>query len=247
MPLPLSLPNGHTWSWHLCTVGRLNWKLDLVNIDSNDDDITQSGRPIQRNIHGWHFKIKPEKRCDRRRTGESHWLHQVRFGLSSSCCCCWVVHQVQAHLWSSLQPLHLQVPFHPQLKALWPRTHTEREEEKGGANGGETHIGGVKTLGRQIYRECKGEEALRRSWSRWKTGWRQWIQVTHRQEEGFLPLCLFSRKLLCMYHCTKVYWRAGCGTGENTRRPEFSGKTLVRCSLHAQDGDDEKLDFFSFS
>ena len=39
-------------------------------------------------------------------------------------------------------------------------------------------------------------------------------------------------------HCAQC---AGCVAPENTSRPEFSGKTLVRCSLDAQeDGDDDE-------
>ena len=70
--------------------------------------------------------------------------------------------------------------------------------------------------------------------------WQAAMQVSHRPEEGFLPLCLFGRKLHCVNQPTKVYWTAGCVTGENTRQPEFSGKTSVRCSLYAQDGDDDE-------
>ena len=60
---------------------------------------------------------------------------------------------------------------------------------------------------------------------------------------NYLPSvqCTYLSIALCISlprRCSAVC--AGCVTGENTRQPEFSGKTLVHCSLYAQDGDDDK-------
>ena len=98
------------------------------------------------------------------------------------------------------------------------------------------------SVGRWLIKRCGAEALLlAQSWSE-EAGGRlvAAMQVSHRPEEGFLPLCLFGRKLHCVNQPTKVYWTAGCVTGENTRQPEFSGKTSVRCSLYAQDGDDDE-------
>ena len=64
------------------------------------------------------------------------------------------------------------------------------------------------------------------------------MQVSQAERDSWLCAC--SPVHLPLQCNVPAPGCAGCVAPENTRRPEFSGKTLVRCSLDAQeDGDDD--------